>query len=204
MARFVCLLAALLAASTSRAGEPTADLAALWGQMAKVGQVSAEFEQTQQRAILKQPLVSKGVLAFQRPDRLRWEVRSPSPSVFILQGTRIAMAYPALGITQEHDLAEQPEAARIVAAMLVWLAADLEAVERDYVVSFDGHIATLTPKTASLRAMLAWVELTIAGTPPHVQRILLAEPSGDQVSIVLSAVKDAALPEGTFTLPAAE
>jgi len=154
--------------------------------------------------LLSKPLESKGVLAFARPDRLRWEVTSPAPSLFVVDGTKVGMAYPQLGVSDEIDLAAQPDMARLTRALTVWLGADLDTVLADYTLAWqDGPpaMATLTPRDPTLGKLMANLELTITGDPPRVEQVRIVEPDGDSVEIRLQEVHILpSLPPETFRL----
>lgn len=187
------------------AAEPVAeeprDIEAVWADLSAVQSLRAEFTQTQHRKLLSVPLVSSGTLAFERPDRLRFEVSEPSPSTFRMDGSTVELAYPDLDVVESVDLAGSPEARRLVEGLLVWLAADREAVEADYDWSWDPEAATiaLTPKRPALQALLSRIELTVTGEPAHVERVLLVEPDDDRVEIAISAVElDPELPASLF------
>lgn len=202
-----CVNPAFAAAPALSAAAPALppDAVAVWRELDQVRQLRASFEQTQYRSVLSRPLVSKGTLAFARPNRVRWEVSGPVRSVFVLDGAKVSSALPDLGHTETIDLSSSPEAARLVEGLMVWLGGDLEQVSRDYALAWRSgppHVAELTPKNPMLAKMLARITLTIEGAPPQVTRVVLLEPSGDRVEIALSAFElDAPLPDGTFSLP---
>ena len=67
---------------------------AMWRRLAEVPHLRAEFTQVQQRKLLKAPLTSTGILAFERPDKLRWEVTGAASSVFVVSGTEVSARMP--------------------------------------------------------------------------------------------------------------
>ncbi|MBA2320822.1 MAG: outer membrane lipoprotein carrier protein LolA [Deltaproteobacteria bacterium] len=181
------------------------EAAAAWAELDDVQRLRAKFEQVQHRSILSTPLVSTGILAFARPGQVRWEVSAPVRSVFVLDGTRLATALPDLGHTESVDLGSNPEAARLVQGLMVWLGGDLAGVQRDYDVTWRAGppaVVALTPRDAAVRSVLAGLELTIEGTPARIRHVKLLEPGGDRVEIALTAIEiDPVLPAGTFALP---
>lgn len=179
------------------------DLEAAFAAMAQVKSLQASFTQVQTRQVLSRPLESSGTLAFTRPDRLRWEVTSPAPSLFVLEGTLVGNWWPQLGVREEVDLGERPEVRRTVEAMMVWLQADLAAVQRDFTVTWTAPVARLVPRAEPLNALIHHLDLTVSGAPPRVETVVIAEPDGDRVEIRLTdVVLDPVLPDGTFRLPA--
>jgi outer membrane lipoprotein-sorting protein len=181
---------------------------AAWEAMAPIEQLRARFEQVQHRKILSRPIISTGTLAFARPDKLSWRVEEPMASIFVLDGTKVGQAMPALDVRQELDLSTQPEWSRLVQGLVVWLSGDLERVEEDYDVSWQpgaAPVVVLVPRTQTLRALIAKMELSLAHDPVHVRKVRVEEPSGDSMTIELSEVElNPKLPEETFQLPAAK
>ncbi len=58
-----------------------------WEQIRKkasqINSISAEFIQEKHLKILSRPLVSKGILCFQKPNSLRWEYKTPVSSILV-------------------------------------------------------------------------------------------------------------------------
>lgn len=177
---------------------------AAWAQLASVQRLTARFEQTQHRSVLAAPLKSTGRLAYQRPDRVRWEVDGPVRSVFVLNGARVSTAMPDLDHRETLDLSRSPEAARLVQGLMVWLGGDLERVARDYDLAWQAgaRTAELTPRDEALKKLLARIVIRMEGEPPQIRSVTLHEPTGDRVEIALrDVVRDPALPDGTFSPP---
>lgn len=172
-----------------------------WSELSKVERLQADFVQLQHRAVLAKPLTATGSIAFSRAEgQLRWEVKTPMQSVFVMNGTKVGQAVPALGSRMEVDLESQPEWARLVEALTVWLAGDLERLERDYDVTWQQGVARLVPRTAPLDGLVAHMDLTVSGG--HVEKMVWVEPSGDRMEMRLENVQqNPTLPAGTFELP---
>ena len=194
-----------LAAPLVLASDAPPEAVAVWNAMSEVRTVQARFVQVQHRALLAKPLESTGTLAFSRPDRILWKVEAPASSVFVIDGTKVGMAYPDLGVREEMDLEGNPDAERLTRGLMVWLAGDLEQVTRDYLVTWSPgppSVATLVPRDDTLSALLSKLELTISGEPPRVDRVVMYEPDGDRIEIALSdLVLDPSLSSDTFKLP---
>ncbi len=62
----------------------TGDLKKFGEEAKSVQTLSADFVQEKNLKILVQPLVSKGVFYFKKPDSLRWEYKSPVRSVLLM------------------------------------------------------------------------------------------------------------------------
>ncbi len=205
-------LAALLVTSALADDLPPEAVAA-WEAMGKVRSLEARFEQQRTSSLLAQPLASSGTLRFQRPDKLAWLVEQPGRSTMVVDGSRVGMSYPDLGVYEQLDLAGDPDAERLVRSMMVWLAGDLEQVAADYGVrwaaapqdSQEGalHLATLEPRDATMAALISRLELTLGGEPLRVMAVTMHEPDGDRVDIAMVDVQlDPSFPADAFELGA--
>ena len=175
---------------------------AVWTRMAQVQRLQADFTQVRTSRLLSRPFSSTGELRFERPGRLAWEVREPSASLFVMDGTTVGMWYPDLGVREEIDLSGSPEAASLVQGMMIWLGGDLDQVSEQYDMAWDPPMATLTPKDDAMRAVVDHLDLTLAGEPPLVTSVVIHEPDGDRVEITLTKVRvDPVLPADAFLLP---
>jgi outer membrane lipoprotein-sorting protein len=209
----MCLLSliALLALPSVAADDLPVEAVAVWEAMSQVRSLEARFEQSRTTTLLTQPLVSTGTLRFVRPDKLAWVVEQPGRSSMVVSGSQVGMSYPDLGVHEQLDLAGDPDAERLVRSMMVWLAGDLEQVNRDYGVAWgvapaggpEGalHLATLTPRDPTMAALIARLELSIGGEPLRVLAVTMHEPDGDRVDIAMHDVRlDPELPADAFSL----
>jgi outer membrane lipoprotein-sorting protein len=104
------LLAALLAARPlPRVGAPTRDLfdeiyARSRGIEASMKTVTARFTETTTTALLTRPLVSHGVLAVVRPDRIVLRYADPEPHVVLIDGAQMTFSWRSRNITQRTDI----------------------------------------------------------------------------------------------------
>ncbi len=199
------------AASALAAADLPPEAVTAWESMSTVRSLEARFEQKRATALLAEPLVSTGVLRFQRPDKLAWVVEQPGRSTMVVSGSQVAMSYPDLGVYEQLDLAGDPDAERLVRSMMVWLAGDLEQVSRDYGVAWAAapagapegalHLATLTPRDTTMAALIARLELTLGGEPLRVLSVTMHEPDGDRVDITMHDVSlDPQLPSDAFSI----
>lgn len=179
----------LLGLACALMGRAGAVDASIWAGLAATDQLSARFTQVQHRAILRAPLVSEGSLSYARQSgHLSWQVEKPSRSRFTLDGSIARTEYPDLGISETYDLAQVPEASRVAASMMVWLRADPAQVEAEFTVRYEGERVTLAPKDATLKALLAEIQLTVVPDPWRVSRVELVEPDQDRVVITFHDV----------------
>ncbi|MCP4809572.1 MAG: outer membrane lipoprotein carrier protein LolA [Proteobacteria bacterium] len=187
----------------TQAAELPPEAIATWAALDANSSLSADFTQVRHSQLLSRPITSSGTLAFERPDRMAWTVTAPARSTFILDGAKVGMAYPDLGMREEIDLASNAEVASLVQGMMVWLGGDLETVSKDYDVAWASgtpSVATLTPKDDKLSAIIGTLDLSIAEST--IQKVVITEPDGDRVEITFDNVTpNATLGSEAFALP---
>lgn len=184
------ILALLLALCAPVLAAPPEALSA-WEEMSQVKQLEARFTINRTTKLMIKPLSSEGILRFSRPDSLAWIVEKPGRSTMVMRGNDVGMFYPDLGIREEINLGSQPEIARLVQGMMIWMTADLQRVEADYEIEWVPGTpakAILRPKNDTIKTILERLELEISGSPNQVTQILFVEPDLDQVMIKLSDI----------------
>ena len=95
MKRYFCLFILLLCLLPARAQEPVAlEAAAREAAISKILKANDirttlefRFKMTRHSVMLDAPLVSSGHAAFSFPDKVRWEVEKPRPSVYVLDAS---------------------------------------------------------------------------------------------------------------------
>lgn len=172
----------LTLSQSATAAEPVVD-ASVWPALATVHELTARFTQTQQLSVLRTPLASEGSLKFVRPASVEWAVESPARSSFVLNGHLATMAYPDLGMSEQVDLAQVPDANRLATSLLVWMTADAASVARDFDVVYGPGSATLAPKDPTLRGLVASIELSLVSQPWRVSGVVINQPNGDRVTL---------------------
>src|SRR3954469_17911903 len=73
------------------------------GQEASIKTVTARFTETTTTALLTRPVVSHGVLAVVRPDRIVLRYADPEPHVVLIEGAAMTFAWPSRAIVQRSD-----------------------------------------------------------------------------------------------------
>ena len=94
------------------------------------------FVQTRHSPMLTKDLVSEGRMMLQSPDRIRWEVLKPHPSVFVSSG-ELAIAGRRFRIPTEKDFTATALEGEDLAIKLVPVRRDLKSVFREIIVHAD-------------------------------------------------------------------
>lgn len=82
--------AAVLVAATVSVSANAMSLAKIQEAAGSIRSIRADFIQEKHMKILVKPLVSKGIVRFQRPDALRFEYREPIKNILIMQGKSVS------------------------------------------------------------------------------------------------------------------
>ena len=94
------------------------------------------FVQTRHSPMLAKDLISEGRMVMAAPDRIRWEVRKPYPSVFVSSG-ELAFAGRRFRIPTEKDFTATALEGEDLAVRLVPVRRDLKSLFREIIVHAD-------------------------------------------------------------------
>lgn len=177
------LLALVLATLAARAADP-APLEAWLRHQAGIRTLEAEFVQQRKLPALKQPVTTRGRVAFRRPGLLRWELGDPPATVAVSDGTSLILAEIADKRARRIPF-DSPEAQRFTL-----LAGDsfrdpaafraaFELVESRTVGTL--YQATLRPTDRRLRAKVPWLFLTINPANQHLHEFELEMKDGSRI-----------------------
>ena len=179
------LLAACLAGSAPAAA---LELDAVLGLLAAVPAAKNSFTETKHSALLSAPLVLKGTLAYERPDRLEKNVLSPYDERTVIAAGAVTVENRTLKQTRTFSLGSSAAVAALVESMRATLAGDRASLERHYKLKLEGQldawVLELAPRDRRVAAFVRQIQ--IAGARERIQRIEVEEASGDR-SIMLIA-----------------
>lgn len=178
-------------------------LEAVDAAMAKVVDLRADFEQRRHTALLKKPLVSKGVVLTKAAaggnaseGRVRWDTAEPRASSMVIGDGEIRMYYPADKLVEVYpvgegfkDLAGAPLPRLSVLRERFEIAA-IGAKEMGVAsVSANEVAVLLTPKSAELRKHVASVKVLIDESRPAATKVVMTDPEGEETEILFSNIR---------------
>jgi outer membrane lipoprotein carrier protein len=196
----VCLLllAAGLAAGeqapyrTLAPAEQARVLAELSERLGKMDTLQASFMQERHVAIFRDTLRSSGVLYFEAPDRLRWELREPYVSVSILNGKQAAKFDAEEGrlnrMTGMESLMNQV-LTRIVAIM----RGDFRDIEKQFRITVDrgpDYLLRMSPLQPEMEDVIRSLDIRVDPGLSRVTQVVIREPHGDSTQIDFSEEKE--------------
>jgi hypothetical protein len=179
-------------AEVSPGEEPRSELDALFAEFEAMPGLEARFREEKRIALLREPLVSHGVLYFVPPDRLLRRVFEPIESTLSLRGGELEIG-SARGI-RTIDLATNPVLRTFVDPFRLLLAGDIEALRASYRVRLEesgkptarGWEVRLEPLHSPVKDAIAWIRLS--GQGRVLFELEVREVSGDVTTTRFSAV----------------
>jgi hypothetical protein len=165
--------------------------------------IDANFIQEKEMKILARPLVSEGRLVFRAPDHLRWEYRSPIQSVMLMQNDAARKFTRQNGEWIEDKGVGLDAVPMILAQMTAWLEGRF--VESDaalFTAVRNGQTVRLVPKEEGMRAVIASIELRLAGQGELIEAVDIRE-NADAVTRIRfkNIVSDQPIDDALFTAP---
>ncbi|MBN1443965.1 MAG: outer membrane lipoprotein carrier protein LolA [Planctomycetes bacterium] len=180
-------------------------LARVEEKMAAVQSIAAEFAQEKELRLFETALRSSGVILFQRPDRLRWEIREPFRSILVASGSTAGKYEYTGGERRELRLKDGGQAVLIVLAqMRAWFQGRFEDRGRHFDVDVSDSpspLIILRPRLEAMKKSLEAVEIELRPDLSAVARLRIAERGGDSTKLTFREIRrDADLPADLFTV----
>ncbi len=133
MKRWILILAGLVLALAASAQETILDRLKAANTF---DTMQLSFVQTRHSALLTKDLVSEGRMVLASPDRIRWEVLKPYPSVFVSSG-ELAIAGRRFRMPTEKDFTATTLEGEDLTVKLVPVRRDLKSLFREIIVHAD-------------------------------------------------------------------
>jgi hypothetical protein len=205
----VATLACLLAASPAAAA-PTPWFRSWDGiraAAAAVKTIEASFVQTRTLKILRKPLVSRGVMAYRRPNHLRWEYQSPLETLLLVRGGAVQRLVKHAGQWLP-DASAKLEAMRVVIGEInLWLDGNFAASKtfrpelRPSAEGVPAHV-DLIPVDKSLGKIISRIAIRFGQRPGSVDAIDIYEEGEGVTHIVFENPRyGGAIPDARFDAP---
>jgi outer membrane lipoprotein-sorting protein len=182
-----------------------------WGSIRKaaasIKSIETAFVQTRTLKILTKPLVSRGLMAFRRPNDLRWEYQSPLQTLLVAKGGNIHRLIKH-GTTWVADVSGRVEAMKIVLGEInLWLDGDFSSsktfrpVLRPARADQAAHVE-LIPLDPSLGKIIARITIGLGERPGTVSAIDIFEEGEGVTHIVFENPRfDQTIPDQRFEPP---
>jgi outer membrane lipoprotein-sorting protein len=162
--------------------------------------IQADFIQEKHLKILVRPLVSTGTFTFQAPQSLRWEYRTPVPSILLMAGGKVKKFIERDGQLVE-DKGMRLDSMQVMLSQISnWL--DGRFSDNDmFSVSFLGErTVLLTPREQALAGLISKIELTLADRKGLLDGVTIFEgPDSYTTMTFKNAVLNEEIPVSVFT-----
>jgi hypothetical protein len=177
----LCSLFAWLPAVAAQGdGTPPLDVPGLMELMAKVPSREDRFTETKTVAMLTQPLILKGTLAYVRPDRVEKHVTSPYAEHLVVQGDQLTLSTKEG--TKRIAVDSHPLIRSFIEAIRASLAGEVAVLRRLYHIKLEGTqqnwMLTLRPLDAQASEYLT--SITLTGHGDHLTTVDIRETGGDR------------------------
>jgi outer membrane lipoprotein-sorting protein len=183
------------------------DWASIRKAAATIKSIETNFVQTRTLKILAKPLVSRGIMAFRRPNDLRWEYQSPLQTLLVAKGGNIHRLIKH-GDTWVADASGRLEAMKIVLGEInLWLDGDFSSSKtfrpelRPAKAGQAAHVE-LIPLDPSLGKIIARINILFGERPGTVSAIDIHEEGEGVTHIAFENSRfDQNIPEERFLPP---
>jgi outer membrane lipoprotein carrier protein len=177
----------LVSGTSSAAGDVLKDaLARLQTRYETTRTLSADFHQTIESPTLATPLESKGTVAFEKPNRMRWEYEAPDPQLIVGDGTTLWIYQP-----DDKQAIKAPLGEVFQATTPVSFLAGLGHVDRDFTATLEREeperwVLRLEPK---VEKRLGTLVLVVRKADAGVDEARITDSLGTTTRLRLSGEK---------------
>jgi outer membrane lipoprotein-sorting protein len=205
--RLLCVAGLLLSVRPVLAATWYEDWTSIRKAAASIKSIETSFVQTRTLKILTKPLVSRGIMAFRRPNDLRWEYQSPLETLLVAKGGNIHRLIKH-GTTWVADVSGRMEAMKIVLGEInLWLDGDFSSSKtfrpelHPARAGQAAHVA-LIPLDPSLGKIIARITIGFGERPGTVSAIDIFEEGEGVTRIVFENARfDQSIPDQRFEPP---
>jgi len=187
MARGI-IICGLLAVLQVMAAEEPQPLTALESALSDVKTVRTRFVQEKRMALFKKPLITKGAILLEMPDKLMWKVEAPIQYVLLIDGQRAKQWDGQTGKTVSIALADQPVFAAVTQQLRAWFAGNYRVLAKDYTIKkLEGEQLAFefVPKPDLPQAkMLKRITVTFQKDKKYISLFQIEESGGDMTKMV--------------------
>lgn len=150
-----------------------------------------DFTQTKSLKLMRSNVVSRGVMYYSRPNKLRWEYTSPYRYTFLLNGQTVVLK-DTKG-TSRIDANQSKMMKEITRIMMSSVVGTCVNDSRDFKVALSGSgnswRAVMTPRRNPMKQMFQTITVGFDMQRQVVTSVRMVEKNGDTTTIQLNNVK---------------
>lgn len=158
-------------------------LAEVEQHLSKVPRVVATFVQEKHLSLFEDVVTSEGLVVFETPDRLRWEIQSPFGSILVVAGDRVGKFEIVDGKPKKLELGRAGDVvAAVMGQIRGWFRGAFDQPGSPYrvqVARSPRPLVVLEPVDKTLQKGLERVELELTADLGAVATVTVRETGGD-------------------------
>lgn len=195
--RFLCVVFiwVLLAPALAGAGTEDQELVPVLDRLAEaaagIETLASDFVQEKYLAVFQEALRSGGRFYYQKPDRLRWELRTPVVTGFALDGNSGRRWRGDEANSESFDIRQDPVMKVVAEQLLAWARPDFSWLQAHYrliLVATAPVELRLEPRFETA-GMIDYLQIVFAADGSHVAQVEIHDRDGDYTRLRFSATK---------------
>ena len=158
-------------------------------QQQKIQTLTASFSQRKETSLVKDPLISRGVVKFKRPDRIHFLYVKPEPMEMALDGKTVWIYSPGRSQAEKYSLSRSKKMTQYLEPVMGVFQKTFAQLSEGYTISYQGLEADhmyrflLQPREEKLQKFLSSVGLWIDKTSGAILKFEMIEASKDRLSL---------------------
>ena len=152
----------------------------------EINTLKTDFIQVRYLDIFLEPLTAQGICYFEKPEKLRWELLQPYPSIMVYNKKQVAKFDFNDGKLRKLHLDTDDIMREILGQITSWMKGDFTQTSDIYTLSvFKGkdYLLTFTPKSKEMAKNIQSIELSLNPVSQHVTKVTIREKKEDRIEI---------------------
>jgi len=148
--------------------------------------IQSNFVQTQQLAIMEEPLISSGIFYYKKPGLMKWDQQLPSPYYFIINGETVTKFD---GKKRKIMSANSPQFAYFKEFILGTISGDMFTSKKfatTYVQKEEVILIELRPLQKTMLKRIEKINMVFEFETSSLKELMITEVGGDKMEIVFS------------------
>lgn len=158
-------------------------------KLSSIKALKTDFTQKRHMSLFLDVLTSEGLLFFQKPDLLRWELTEPYQSIMIFNRGDVAKFQLKDGKLKKLKSGMEDLMRGVLEQILSMMQGNFKKVSQSYHIEVKegaDYLLLMTPKSEGMAKAISSIELHISKSSIHMQRIVIREPTEDYLEIIFT------------------
>ena len=171
-------------------------------KLGSIKTLRTNFTQKRHMSLFLDVLSSEGILFFQKPDLLRWELRAPYQSIMIFNKGDVAKFQLKDGKLKKLKSGMEDLMRGVLKQILSMMQGNFKKVSESYSIEVKegtDYLLLMHPKSEGMAKAISFIELHVSKSSFHMERIVIREPTDDYLEIIFTNnQEDGSLNSGLF------